>query len=164
MVKRKKTISPIHLSHPFQGNFPTTLAFGVSPPSADIRKKFEEWGIAGHNGLDFGLPRGTDVVACDGGTVIQSGVNGDFGISVTVKHDWGISLYAHLQETNVFVGNHIKKGNIIGISGKSGAAFGPHLHFGIKLMNPDESNGYHGFIDPTPYFTATKTKKRSMSS
>ncbi|MBI4999718.1 M23 family metallopeptidase [Candidatus Gottesmanbacteria bacterium] len=104
-----------------------------------------------HHGLDFLLPEETEVLATDLGKVIQAGENGDWGISVTVKHPWGESLYAHLKETKVVVDQEINKGEAVGLSGQSGAAFGPHLHFGIKPASPDLTNGYLGFIDPLPY-------------
>ena len=89
------------LHYPFSGNFPLTFSFGQQSDNEEIKKKFQEWGIVGHNGLDFGLTAGNEVFACDSGKVIQSGDNGDFGISITIQHSWGQSIYAHLQETKV---------------------------------------------------------------
>lgn len=133
---------------PFNGNYPVTFSFGEVPGSEEIKKKFQEWGIVGHHGIDYGLPQGLEVVAADKGQVVQSGENGDFGISVTLKHSWGQSIYAHLKETKVGVGDTLASGDVIGLSGKSGAAFGEHLHFGIKLKDADANNGYLGFTDP----------------
>jgi pyruvate/2-oxoglutarate dehydrogenase complex dihydrolipoamide acyltransferase (E2) component len=113
----------------------------------------------GHNGLDFELTAGNEVFACDSGTVIQSGVNGDFGTSITVQHSWGQSIYGHLQETKVKEGDEIQVNKVIGLSGSSGAAFGEHLHFAIKPNNPDLNNGYLGFIDPSPYLSLTSQKE-----
>lgn len=141
----------MHLRFPFEGQYPVTFGFGATSENEDIHQKFLEWGITGHHGIDFGLPEGTDVLATDNGRVIQSGKNGDFGISVTILHLWGTSFYAHLREVIVFVGQSVLVGGKIGVSGSSGAAFGVHLHFGIKPRVPDPDNGYLGFIDPTPY-------------
>lgn len=137
---------------PFYGNFPITYPFGSKPFSAKIRQKYKEWGILGHNGIDFGLPMNTPVLATDSGIVVSAGINGDFGIAVVLQHPWGRSLYAHLNKTVVVVKQVIKVGEIIGFSGKTGTATGPHLHFGIKPNNPDRKNGYSGFIDPMQYF------------
>lgn len=131
---------------PFNGNYPVTFAFGVTSDNEEIKKKFTEWGIVGHNGIDYGLSQGREVVAAANGKVIQSGDNGDFGISVTIQHDWGISLYAHLKETKVSIDQETKSGDVIGLSGKSGEAFGEHLHFGIKPNNPNINNGYLGYM------------------
>jgi murein DD-endopeptidase MepM/ murein hydrolase activator NlpD len=137
---------------PFKGDFLITFPFGGQSDNEEIKKKFHEWGTRGHHGIDYGLPQGTEVLSCDRGAVIQSGHNLDWGISVTLKHRWGISIYAHLQQSKVHVGDKVKVGQVIGLSGQSGAAFGGHLHFGIKLNHPDHENGYLGFIDPRAYF------------
>src|SRR3990167_7388827 len=49
------------LHFPFAGNFPVTFLFGQQSDNEDIKKKFQEWGIVGHNGLDFGLSAGNEV-------------------------------------------------------------------------------------------------------
>jgi murein DD-endopeptidase MepM/ murein hydrolase activator NlpD/ribosomal protein S25 len=147
--------------YPFSGNFVVTFSFGQQSDNEEIKKKFQEWGIAGHNGLDFGLSAGNEVFACDVGKIIQSGDNGDFGISITIQHSWGQSIYAHLQETKVNEGDEIQVNKIIGLSGSSGAAFGEHLHFAIKPNNPDLNNGYLGFIDPAPYLSLPSQKEES---
>lgn len=147
------------LHYPFAGNFSVTFSFGEHATSEEIKKKFQEWGIVGHNGLDFGLSAGNDVFACDVGKVIQSGDNGDFGISITIQHSWGQSIYAHLQESKVKEGAEIQVSKVIGLSGSSGAAFGEHLHFAIKPNNPDLNNGYLGFIDPFPYLSLSSQKE-----
>ena len=147
------------LHYPFSGNFPVTFAFGLQSDNEEIKKKFQEWGIVGHNGLDFGLSAGNDVFACDVGKIIQSGDNGDFGTSITIQHSWGQSIYAHLQETKVKEGDEIQVNKVIGLSGSSGAAFGEHLHFAINPNNPNSNNGYLGFIDPAPYLSLPSQKE-----
>ena len=96
------------LYFPFSGNIPITFSFGQQSDNEDIKKKFQEWGIVGHNGLDFGLSAGNEVFACDVGKVIQSGDNGDFGTSITIQHSWGQSIYGHLQETKVKENDEVK--------------------------------------------------------
>lgn len=147
------------LHYPFSGNFPVTFSFGQQSDNEEIKKKFQEWGIVGHNGLDFGLSAGNEVFACDVGKVIQSGDNGDFGTSITIQHSWGQSIYGHLQEAKVNEGEEIGVNKIIGLSGSSGAAFGEHLHFAIKPNNPDLTNGYLGFIDPSVYLSLPSQKE-----
>lgn len=149
------------LHYPFSGNFLVTFPFGAQSDNEEIKKKFTEWGIVGHNGLDFGLSSGIDVFPCDSGKVSQSGDNGDFGTSITIQHSWGQSLYAHLSETKVKVDDEIQPNKVIGLSGSSGAAFGEHLHFAIKPNNPDSNNGYQGFIDPAPYLSLSSVKEET---
>jgi len=149
------------LHYPFSGNIPVTFAFGAQSDNEEIKKKFSEWGIVGHNGLDFGMSTGTEVFSCDSGKVILSGDNGDFGTSITIQHSWGQSLYAHLSETKVKVDDEVQQNKVIGLSGSSGAAFGEHLHFAIKPNNPDSNNGYLGFIDPSSYLSLSSQKEET---
>jgi len=151
------------LHYPFSGNIPVTFTFGALTDNEDIKKKFSEWGIVGHNGLDFGMSAGTEVFPCDGGKVIQSGDNGDFGTCIAIQHSWGQSLYAHLSETKLKVGDEVFPNKIIGLSGSSGAAFGEHLHFAIKPNNFDSNNGYLGFVDPAPYLSLSSQKEETKT-
>ena len=139
------------LYFPFYGSVTPSLTFNQIPDDERIKQKFQEWSIVGHNGLDFPLTEGTEVLACDSGKIIQAGENGDYGVCVTIQHSWGQSVYAHLKVTKVTVDQEVKTANLIGLSDTTGAAFGPHLHFAIKPNNANESNGYLGFVDPAPY-------------
>lgn len=151
------------LLKPFFGSFPITLHFGEMPHDPTLVAKYKEWGLRGHNGIDFGLPQSTEVVACDTGTVIQVGELGDFGISITLQHPWGTSFSSHLKETRVTREQSISQGFCIGLSGQSGLVLGPHLHFGIKPNNSDPHNGYGGYIDPTPLLaSATELKLHQL--
>ncbi len=152
------------LHYPFYGSYQISFEFGTQPTDERIKKKYEEWGIVGHNGIDFGLQEGTEVLACDEGVVIQAEDNGDFGISVTVKHSWGTSIYSHLQSLGVLTNDHVTKAQVIGASGQTGFTTGPHLHFGIQPNNPDANNGYLGSINPTPYLTETSPLPQSPQS
>lgn len=139
------------LSFPFYETVSPSLVFNQIPDDERIKQKFQEWGIVGHNGLDFPLSEGTEVLACNDGKITLAGPNGDYGNCVIIQHSWGQSYYAHFQETKVSVSQEIRAADLIGLSDTSGAAFGPHLHFAIKPNNADEKNGYLGFIDPAPY-------------
>lgn len=147
----------IKLVLPFKAKFSISFPFGFMPKDENIRKKYRELGLLGHNGIDFALPEGTQVLAAYSGKVIQSGIQTDLGIAVTIEHRWGQSLYAHLFNVKVSVGQKVKRGELIGLSGKTGFVKGAHLHFGIKPKNPNDKNGYLGFIDPSKYFPKEKT-------
>ncbi|MBI5456592.1 peptidoglycan DD-metalloendopeptidase family protein [Candidatus Kaiserbacteria bacterium] len=92
----------------------------------------------GHNGVDFRAAVGTPVKAALSGTVIGSG-NSDsvkgcysYGRWLLIKHGNGIStLYAHLSQANVSQGQQVTTGQVIGYSGNTGYATGPHLHFSV---------------------------------
>lgn len=92
----------------------------------------------GHNAVDFGAPTGTSVVAALSGTVLDTG-NTDavagcysFGKWVVVRHANGLAtLYSHLSSIQVSAGQAVSTGQLIGYSGMTGYATGPHLHFGV---------------------------------
>lgn len=96
----------------------------------------------GHNGIDLGMPVGTPLKAALTGTVTGTGntdaVRGcySFGKWVLIKHGNGLStLYAHLSKINVSQGQSVSTGDIIGYSGETGYATGPHLHFGVYVSS-----------------------------
>jgi len=149
----KPSIPSLH--YPFFGSYPVAFDFAVQPTDERIKKKYQEWGIVAHNGIDFGLQEGTEILACDEGVVTQAGYNGDHGISVTIKHSWGTSVYSHLQSLGVLINDGVTKVQFIGASGQTGFTTGPHLHFGIQPNSPDTNNGYLGYINPAPYLTET---------
>lgn len=144
-------MTKLRLLQPFVGSFPVTFPFGAVPSDPQLLQKYSEWGLRGHNGIDFGLPVGIPVVACGMGEVGYQGNRGDWGDLIIVKHFWGESWYAHLLEVLVNMGDKVNKGDKLGLSGATGNVTGPHLHFGIKPTDPDIHNGYLGFVDPSPY-------------
>lgn len=137
---------------PFDGDYPVAFVFGAWPDSETIQNQYKSWGLSGHNGIDYGLQEGVEVLATDSGKVIKAGSNRDFGNSVTIKHEWGESLYPHLSAVSVALDQEMDKGDKIGLSGQTGNAFGAHIHFAIKPNDSKTDNGYLGYIDPSPYF------------
>jgi murein DD-endopeptidase MepM/ murein hydrolase activator NlpD len=91
-----------------------------------------------HNGLDFGAPVGTPVLAAEDGIVVSVEdqdrycYRGAYGKYVAIKHGNGLTtLYAHLSLYKVSQGAQVKRGDVIGYVGKTGYATGAHLHFGV---------------------------------
>ncbi len=62
-----------------------------------------------------------------------------------------MSQYWHLSSITARVGQEVKKGDVLGLSGATGFATGPHLHFGIKQLNKLDE-GINGWVDPLPLF------------
>lgn len=88
-----------------------------------------------HNGVDFGVPTGTQVKSVLAGTVQATGNTDAFpgcvswGKWVLVKHNNGLtSLYAHLSSIMVSAGESVQTGGLLGLSGNTGYSTGPHLH------------------------------------
>ncbi len=93
-----------------------------------------EFGASGKDGINIDLPVGTNVKASAGGKVLYAGSElKDLGQLLLVSHDDGwITAYAHLSELQVGKGDKVKKGQVIALSGKTGAAKQPQLHFEIR--------------------------------
>jgi len=123
---------------PFNGSFRITQHFGAR----------YAWyiKIAGypHNGIDYATPMNTAILACDDGEIVYADNTPDAdGLGINIKHKWGISQYWHFKRITAKLGAKVKKGEIIGYSGRSGWATGPHLHFGIKVQG-DSPSGMRG--------------------
>lgn len=93
----------------------------------------------GHNGIDLAASIGTPIHAALSG-VVQATGNTDtagcysFGKWVFIKHGNGLStMYAHLSQIDVAGGQSVATGQLIGYSGETGYATGPHLHFGVYV-------------------------------
>ena len=85
-----------------------------------------------HGGTDFRAAVGTSVVAANDGVVVIAKDRYYAGGSVVIDHGEGIyTQYYHLSALNVKVGQVVKKGDVIALSGASGRVSGPHLHFGV---------------------------------
>ena len=94
-----------------------------------------------HTGLDFRVSTGTPVVAANGGTVILARNLYFEGNCVAIDHGQGlVTLYLHLSEFKVKEGDKVKRGELVGLSGGTGRATAPHLHFAVRwqgiYLNP----------------------------
>lgn len=108
-----------------------------------------------HNGLDFIVPRGSEVYASADGVVekAKEARKGD-GNTVVLSHRGGYrTRYCHLSEIKVKEGQKIRKGQLIALSGMSGDAFAPHLHYEVLLdgrpLNP--VNCIFASVSPVEY-------------
>lgn len=87
-----------------------------------------------HSGTDFRAPIGTPIRASNDGVVVIAKERFLAGGSVVIDHGQGIfSMYYHCSELKVSVGDAVKKGDLIALSGNSGRVSGPHLHFGFLV-------------------------------
>ena len=87
-----------------------------------------------HYGNDYGVPEGSEVRACADGKVVMAENRISTGWSIVVEHLPGLySLYYHLSKMEVKEGDLVKQGDLIGKSGSTGLATGPHLHWEMRL-------------------------------
>ena len=108
-----------------------------------------------HFGMDFTAPLGTEVYATGNGTVIAllSAQRG-LGKHIIIDHGFGYkSIYAHLSNFNVRVGQKVLRGDIIGYVGSTGTSVVNHLHYEIKLngVNVDPVNYYFEDLNSAEY-------------
>ena len=87
-----------------------------------------------HKGLDIAASTGSNIYACEAGTVITSGYSESAGNMVTIDHGNGyITKYMHNSDLLVSVGETVSKGQIIAKAGSTGISTGSHLHFQIEF-------------------------------
>ena len=135
---------------PFTGGYQLTQGFGENP------EKYKQFGMLGHNGLDYAVPNNTPILAAITGTVIET--NNDptgYGLHIKIENDYEGVLTAHLKEFKVKVGEKVSEGQLIAYSDNTGFSTGAHLHFAYFLKPRNRSNGYDGWINPMPFFTSS---------
>jgi hypothetical protein len=147
-VKReKKEIRRIYasgsLDNLWQGRFQLPIKSAITSAFGN-KRMFNGQLRSFHNGVDFRAPVGKPVYAANGGVVKLATRLFFSGNIIIVDHGTGIfSNYAHLSRIDVEPGQHIEKGQPMGLSGATGRVNGPHLHWGIKV------NGI--YIDPLQF-------------
>ena len=120
------------LAWPLKGNIMLTQSFGNTPDAKIL------YNGKPHNGIDLGAPIGTPLYAADSGEVWETGNTDAFsgclsyGKWVLIKHPNNLAtLYAHLSQIGVTRGTSVTRGDLIGYTGDTGYATGPHLHFTV---------------------------------
>ena len=87
-----------------------------------------------HKGIDLAKYRHAPVVAANGGRVVFAGHLKVYGNAIVIDHGYGVfTLYGHLNDFSVKVGDAVKKGQTIGHTDTTGLALGDHLHFGVLI-------------------------------
>lgn len=130
--------------------YPITQVFGVNPGA------YSGFGLAGHNGVDYGTPVGTPLYACRDGVIerVRTDTTG-YGRHIKIEHDNCWTIYGHMSRVDVVVGQTVTAKQLVGLSGGAksdpyaGNSTGPHLHFEVR-PKPAVSNAYGGAVDPLP--------------
>ncbi|NKY53169.1 M23 family metallopeptidase [Nocardia vermiculata] len=130
------------------GVFPGGIAPGIGGFALPAVGAFtsgygSRWGTF-HRGIDIAAPIGSPIYAVADGVVIDAGPAQGFGLWVRIRHnDGSISVYGHMYDFSVSVGERVHAGQQIARIGNRGDSTGPHLHFEVLV------SGQH--IDPQPW-------------
>jgi murein DD-endopeptidase MepM/ murein hydrolase activator NlpD len=104
----------------------------LTSPYGERHRVMGGGGTRFHAGIDLSVPSGTPVQAAQEGIVVFAGYNGAYGKAIKLEHHHGFStLYAHNSRILVHVGQTVKAGQVICLSGSTGRSTGPHLHFEV---------------------------------
>jgi len=97
-----------------------------------------------HAGIDISAAYGSPVEATADGIVLVAEPDGGYGREILIDHGNGFStMYGHLSQIKVVVGQEVKRGQIIGAVGMTGKATGPHLHYEVRIHDAP--------VDPIKY-------------
>jgi murein DD-endopeptidase MepM/ murein hydrolase activator NlpD len=127
-----------------------TQGFGQNP------QIYNQFGLDGHNGIDFDCPMGTTVYAPHDGvaSIVDDGQSG-YGLHLIITDANRKSALAHLSQCLVQNGQRIYQGDPVAKSGDSGFVSAPHLHWTFKLLRNgsilNADNGYEGAVDVTEF-------------
>ncbi len=107
------------------------------------------YGIAKmHNGLDFTAPQGTPIYATGDGTVTTAGPGTGTGNHVIINHGYGYeTVYMHMVRVKARDGQKVKRGEVIGWVGSTGASTGPHCHYEVHINGTPVDPVYFFFND-----------------
>jgi murein DD-endopeptidase MepM/ murein hydrolase activator NlpD len=129
------------------------MSYPVEDPFVTCKydQKGKSWKAGRHTGVDFRAPRGTKITAIDKGKVVYAGRGGGwggaYGLQVIIQHGDYRVIYAHLSSINIrgLRDKVVAEGDLIGLSGATGNAVGPHLHlearkapyrYNVDAVNP----------------------------
>ena len=105
-----------------------------------------------HEGIDFTAPIGTPIYATGDGVVeLAESNSGGYGNEIMINHGFTYETrYAHLSKIKVKVGQHVKRGEIIGLMGNTGKSTAPHCHYEVHKAGVPMNPIYFFFNDITP--------------
>jgi len=122
---RATEISPLPLDKPVAGGF--SSPFG-------LQRFFNGQPRKPHSGLDISAPQGAEIHAPTEGIVVNTGDYFFNGNTVFLDHGQSVvTMFCHLDQILVKEGQRVRKGQVIGLVGKTGRATGPHLHWSVSL-------------------------------
>lgn len=101
-----------------------------------------------HLGIDYAAPVGTPVYAPAAGVVTQVVTGTVGGKTIEVRAAGRLRRFLHLSRQDVRVGQAVKEGQQLGLSGRSGQVSGPHLHYDVRADGTAWSGSFGNYVDP----------------
>lgn len=155
---RGQSQSKAFLDHPMDY---TRISSGFSMRQHPVFKTWRQ-----HKGVDYAAATGTPVRTVGDGTVEFAGEQNGYGKVIKVRHSKGrTTVYAHLSQIDVRVGEAVEQGELIGESGATGWVTGPHLHFEFQVngvaLDPQQQLADQADILQLPPAAMTAFKTRS---
>lgn len=149
--------------YPHTGDIYISQLFGQNP------QIYQQFGMTGHDGIDYAAPKRTPVKASHNGWVVES-ISKDTGYGIRVQiyfeedgYGW-VTNYGHFDESvypvipyNLNERSYpVKEGEVIGYVNSTGFSTGNHLHFGLRQLNLNKqilnyNNGTFGWINSMPF-------------
>jgi murein DD-endopeptidase MepM/ murein hydrolase activator NlpD len=132
-LKIKRIYADGSIDRLWNGNFQLPMTSDITSPFGN-KRVFNGQLKSFHNGVDFRARSATPVFAANSGVVKLAENLFYSGNAVVIDHGTGIfTIYAHLSRIDVAAGQHINKGQRLGLTGATGRVSGPHLHWGVKV-------------------------------
>jgi murein DD-endopeptidase MepM/ murein hydrolase activator NlpD len=129
---KQEAFSKVTAERQWAGDFRAPVEARISDVFG-TQRKFNGKVLSSHQGLDFAVPTGTPISALNAGTVILARALYFEGNCVVLDHGQGLlTLYLHLSEFKVTEGDQVERGQLLGLSGGTGRATGPHLHVAVR--------------------------------
>lgn len=114
-------------------------------------------GRRAHKGVDLAGPVGTPVIATADGVVSRAEWFSSYGLYISLEHGAEIQTrYAHMSRLNVFAGQRVRKGDVIGYIGSTGRSTGPHLHYEVRIAGLA--------VNPVPYMQADSFEGTTLAA
>jgi murein DD-endopeptidase MepM/ murein hydrolase activator NlpD len=131
--KIKRIYAEGRLDRLWQSDFQLPMSSDITSPFGN-KRVFNGKLKSFHNGVDFRARTPSPVFAANSGIVKLAENLFYSGNAVVIDHGTGIfTIYAHLSRIDVTPGQHIEKGQRLGLTGATGRVSGPHLHWGVKV-------------------------------
>ena len=129
---KAQVLSHVGPEREWSGNFAAPVKASISDVFGTART-FNGQTQSVHQGLDYGVPQGTPVMAVNRGTVLLAQLLFLEGNCVVLDHGQGLlTIYMHLSKLEVKPGERVERGQQIALSGGTGRATGPHLHLAAR--------------------------------